>query len=314
MDWKQISGLVVGVVIGALLLTTLVMPVVSDATATEKTFTNEGYFRMTHYDTDTDITLTWTAENPMQVIVNDVVVPINYDVAGSVTIVADTSFIARLNTTTSNVSLSFIGPGGGTHTATVAATYTFSGGNATIVNTTDTDATYTTTYTDLYIPSLDGEFVMKKYDESAYINEDSYIFAYGLTRIKNSTGTIASPGAGFEFSGSIADGIEGRVWRGTDNVTVSNEQINYVADDKFIDLYKFDAITATATYHETIDDEPVTTDTTVTYNYLLVPHQVTAEYAEHLNDETNAILSMVPLLITVGIIMAVVGLFVIRRE
>lgn len=301
---NRFIGLIIGLVVGVLMIGSLLVPTITDATATEKTFTNDGYFRMTHYGTDTDVTLTWSAEDPKTMVVNDVAVPIGYDVVnGQVTIVADTTFIGRLNTTSTGVSFSFIGTGGGTHTATDSATYTFSNGTATIINVVDGQSTtYTSSYSDIYVPSLDGEFIMKKYDESAYVNEDSEIFAYGLTRIKNSSGTIPSPGAGFEFSGSIADGIEGRIWRGVDNVTVDNEQINYTANNKYIDLYQFDSITATATYHETSGEEEITTDTTVTYNYLLVPYQVTAELAQHFNTSEIAIIAVIPILFVVSLV------------
>lgn len=296
---------IITILVAVIMTATLLVPILSEEASSEKTFTNDGYFRMAHYGTDTDVTIAWSAENPKTMIVNDVAVPINYNVeGGQVTIVADTNFIVRLNASN---TMSYIAQTGGTHTAIESATYVFSGGSASITNTSDgTPTTYTTTYEDIYVPSLNGEFVMKEFDKTAYVNEDSEIFAFGLTRIKNSTGTIASPGAGFEFSGSIADGIEGRIWRGSDNVTVANEQINYTAVDAYVDLYKFDSITATATYHETIDDEPVDTDTQVTYNYLLVPYQVTSEKTQHLSDSVNSLIMIIPVLVICAILIVAV--------
>lgn len=310
------TAILVVAMVGCILVAGFI-PVVGESVSATTTFENDGYFRMTHYGTDADVVLTWSVDNPTQVVVNDVVVPVNYDVVGgAVTVVADTNFISRLNSPSSGYSLSYIGVGGGTHTATVSASYTFSNGSATIVNTIvggETE-TYSATYEDIYVPSIDGEFTMKKYDESAYINEDSFIFAYGNTRIKNSTGgVIASPGIGFEFSGSIADGVEGRVWRGPDTVTVADEQINYASVNGYIDLYSFDSITATATYTETVDDETVTTDTLLTYNYLLVPYQVTAEKAIHADDNTASIISMLPFILIMGIVIMFVGVVLVRR-
>lgn len=311
MDTKSIIAVIVGLMVAGLILVAFV-PVFTEVTATEDTYQNDGYFRMTHYGTDTDVTIEWSAENPKTMIVNDVAIPINYNVeGGQVTIVADTNFIVRLNASN---TMSYIAQTGGTHTAIESATYVFSGGTATITNTSDgTPTTYNTTYEDIYVPDLDGEFVMKEFDKTAYVNEDSEIFAFGLTRIRTSTGTTASPGAGFEFSGSIADGIEGRIWRGSDNVTVADEQINYVADSNHIDLYKFDSITATATYTETIEGETVTTDTQVTYNYLLVPYEVTAERTVHGDDVFNTVINIIPLLAGVGLLMAGVYYFITRK-
>ena len=320
MDWKQITGMVIGVVIGALLLTTLVIPIVSDATTTERTFTNEGYFKMTHYGVDDNLTVTWTYEKPNTITVNDEDVLIGFDVpSSSVTVIADTNFLVRMETDNTGAvyRIYYLASSANATNATVSgeqtASFTFSNGT---MNAVLPAGNRSASYTDVYLPDNDGLFVMKKYDTVAMLNSDSEVFALGVSRPNVAGGgTIAYPGTGLGFMGSIDDGVEGWVWRtGGYTTAVSNEEINAPKDDNYLNIYKFESITATVTITETVDEETVDTESAVTYNYLIVPYQVTSELTQHLDTNTITIMSIIPLLITVGLIVGVVGLFVIRRE
>lgn len=317
MDPKRIVMLVVGASVMVLIFSAILVPIVDDSTATEDTYTNEGYFRMTHYGIDEDVTLTWDVTKPKVVVVNDVEVPINYDVAnGQVTIVADTNFIVRLNNGASATTVSYIGPTGAAHTATVSAEFVFSNGDLAVTTVVESGTVnYTATYENIYVPSLDGPYTMKMYDKPAYVNADSHIFAYGMTRVNTSTGVMPAPGVGLEFDGNINDGITGRVWRyGNFPTTLSNETINSTVESSHADLYKFESITATATLSETVDEQTVTTDTEVTYNYLLVPYEVTADRTVTPDAATRALLSAIPIIAMIGIVLAVVGVAIVGRN
>ena len=306
---------IVGITIAVIVCAVVLIPVVQESTEITTTFTNDGYFRMTHYGTDTDITITWSSDKPKTFVVNDEEITINYDVSGgSVTVIADTNFLVRFNE--SSKSLTWVGTSGGSYGANESATFTFLEGtvNATLIANGNTQ-TRTTTYTDVYVPSLNGSFVMKKYDKPSYLNADSEIFAYGLSRVKLYDGTTSSsPGYGIEFNGSIEDGLTSRVWRGSDTLSLSNETINYTTDASYIDLFVFNDITATATITQTVDDEPVTTDTVITYNYLLVPYQVTAEKSVHLDQTSIQLINVIPILVIIGIVMLAVGTMIYYRR
>lgn len=310
-------ALVVSVVV-ALVVFGAVIPIFADTTQASDTYTNEGYFRMSHYDATTDHTLTWTYEEPNVVTVDNVKVPIDYNVAsGQTSIVIDTNFIVRYFTDSAGVvsGVSYLAGVSGTKVATVAnnetATFTFTSG--TMAADVGSYTGLTNTYTDIYLPTLDGPFTMKKADIDAYMNGDSEIVAYGTTRINSSTGLIGAPGVGLAFNGSIDDGATGFVWRNSDVATLSNIKVNGTEVSSHIDLYMFDSITATATYTETVDDETVTTDTLVTYNYVLVPYEVTAERAVHPDATLTAILDMLPFIIGAGLVVGAVAWFITRK-
>ena len=318
MESKNLLTLAITLTVGIILAGSLLMPVISDATETEHTFTNDGYFRMTHVDDTTDHTITWTYEKPNTITVDGTDVLIDYHVSnGQVTVIADTNWIVRLyNDGAGEVSaVAMVASTGGTASAQVidssTATISLTSGE---MSATFGNATRTGTYTDAWIPSNDGEFTMKKADKVAYINENSEIVGYGLSRVKTASGAASgSPGAGISLIGNIADGITANVWRGPE-VTLSDAQINAQMDATYLDIYKLDSITATAHYSETVDGETVVTDSTVTYNYLLVPYQVTSELTQHLNPGEIAILNALPVLIIVALVVMATGALYLKRD
>ena len=314
---KLVAG-ILAAAISIIVLASVLMPVLNDATTTEDTFTNEGYFRMTHYDTTTDQTLTWTYEKPSIATVDNVDVPINYKVKnGQVTVVADTNWIVRMyNDANGDPSgLSLVLPIGGTTGADVSnnatVTMSFSAGS---MSATFGTTSKTGTYTDIYLPSLDGSFLMKDANVDAYILPDSQVVGYGMTRVRTATGIQGSPGTGISLVGNYEDGIVASVWRAGDGTTVTNPQMNVTSDPNHIDLYTLQSITATATVTETIDEQTVTTDSTITYTYLLVPYEVTAERSIHLTDAMNGILSVIPILIIVAVLLGVLAVFIKIKE
>ena len=70
MEKMNVLTLIITLVVGVILTGALLGPVVSDATKTTETFTNEGYFTMDKYGTDTDITIVWDPADAKSVSVN----------------------------------------------------------------------------------------------------------------------------------------------------------------------------------------------------------------------------------------------------
>ena len=318
MEKKDLIIGVVGLTVCVIVAATVLMPILSDATKTTDTYTNEGYYKMSHFDNTTDHSFSWTYESPNVVTVDNQEVVISGILNKDVTIIADTNWLVRLSTDASGnvLRLSLVLSSGGTTTASVSDSHTISMTlESGAMSTTFAGTNKTASYDDVWIISNDGDMIMKKADVDSYLNGDSQVVGYGLTRIRNNAGGLTgSPGVGMMFIGSYDDGITGTVWRGGDNVSLSDETMNTVVDSSHIDLYKFSSITATATLTETVDDETVTTDTAVTYNYVIVPYEVTAERSIHFDTGTNAIINAIPIIIIVAMITMAVGFFLVKRE
>lgn len=293
MDWKQITGLVVGVVIGALLLVSIVVPVIDSATATEKTFENDGIY---YIESEGEHTVTLATGNSITVDDVSFVIPIGKEY----TVFASDDLLIRTNTGGTAYQLRGSVIAGSADIqftisdGTVAGTYVATGS--------ESPTSFSKTYTGFILATNEiTEAVMLPYErDAAYVNGDSPIMGRGLTN-------LISPGNDFryiQFNGTIDDGITIEPITG---YTFSTPTINYTQVNGYEDLYAITSITFTATY---TDSSPVN----VTYTAFIVPSEVTAELSQHLDSNSIAIMQIIPLLITVGIIMAVVGVFVMRRE
>lgn len=294
-----ISAFVVVVVLAAVL-----MPVLEDATDTEDTFTNEGgYYRMGEINAadDTEYTLSWVKTDTTILTINGVDFDANaaYGTAAT-TVVASENWMLRYH--------SIDGPSGylqyydGTSWAGDATTksmdITASNGTVTItyVMSTDVTNTKTVTYTKLYAimpDSTDDE--MKKPTETPYLLGDSSIYAMGVT--SGITGLI-------KIEGTINDGVDIDVI-GNNSETISNIVIDKTAVSGYKDLYKVSKIT--------FDVEISGVTTSCTYNFFIVPYEVTAEKSQHLDTNEIAIFGAIPVLVIVALLIGVLALYMRSR-
>lgn len=310
MDNKFI-GLMVGLTVGVLMVSGFLWPIVSDATATETTFTNEGYFRLAEIDATGSHEINWTYEKPNVVTVDGQDVTINYAVPnGQITVIADSNWIARmfLDGTGTVSSFAVVGASGGTAGASVADSATASielneGAMTATIGSTSRNGTYT----QAWIPSNTGAFVMKAPDEIAKINGDSKIVAYGLTRVRTASGAISGPpGFGISMIGTYNDGVETAIWRGTE-MTLSNPIIHATRNNAYEDIFELDKVTATGTYSEVVDEQTVTTESEIVYNQIIVPYQVTSEKSWHLDTTQIALVAAIGTLGAIVLIAAAAG-------
>ena len=303
----NILTLAIVLTVGVILAGSLLAPVINDATTTETTLINNGYMRMSHYDTTEDVTLEWDPAAPTIFTVNGEDVPITLDSSLnnlSVTILGDTNWVVRLDLKSNGDvnRLSYIPSSGSAVNATVAdnqsVSITMSGGS---MSGTMGTTSISNTYSDIYAPTLDGEYVMKKSNESAYIHADSFIFAYGLTFIGAAT-------LGIEISGDYEDGVTSSVWRGATNFEISDLTINATPNSKYVGTYDLQNITLNATKLDTSEV------TAVTYSYFLVPYEVTSELSQHLSDGEIAILKALPILIIAALVVMAAGSLYLKRD
>lgn len=318
MDIKTISVALAIVTVSAVIFGAL-LPMFQDVTATEDTFTNEGYYRMdkiTSSDSDT-LTILWDHTNPYGVTVNNTFVPINID--GMVSVLADTNFTVRLNkTSTTNMAIQWYSTTGGAFSADVLSgtdmTIICENGTATATRGEDSR---TGNYDVLYYPSINGPYVMKGANDVAYMIGDSVIFACGTSQIRKSDGgLIGSQALGVEIDGTIADGVSISVWRDLSDATTINTDsivLDYSEVSNYQSLYKLSKITFDAIYTETIDDAPVSVNNPITYSYFIVPYEVTAERSVTVDGPTGAVIDLIPLIVALSIVILAVGWFITRK-
>lgn len=303
MEGNKLLSLIVTLTVGIIFVGAMLGPIINDASDTEKTFTNDGLWRMkeiengdrwarngdaglwTYNGTDT-ITPAGSYSNSNIALGNDWCVRSNGQLRGH-TIggnPASPSFIAE------NDLVSFT-PGGGLN------------GNP---------------YQSLTGYGYDsaGEFVMLPYGESAYMNGGSALFATGSSSVDGAAVIV-------HIEGTINDAdIEivvdsNFVNSGTPvlgDLVITNKQINYTIVDGYIDLYKLESITFDVSFSMTIGDTTTSHSGSVNYSSYVVPYQVTAELSEHLDMGSIAILAAVPLMAIAALLLLVVRYFTAGRD
>lgn len=305
MDTKSITAVIIGLMVSGLILVAFV-PIFTEVTATEKTFTNEGYFTVSkHLDTDDDVTIGWEHTAPNKVTVNDtdVLLPTSN---GAWTIVGtETTALVRYSISNSVTTVQIFGTSPQVlcnttngYDCTIAITST----GVTLTSTADSGNTATASTTDpIWYVAPSGGYVMKLADKVAYVNGDSEIYAMGMSQIGGVGGKMMT------VNGNIDDGFTAEVVYPTSGYTTGDVTATYSEVGNYLDLYALDKFQFDATETST------STTTTQTYNYFIVPHEVTAELSVHGDDTFNTVINIIPLLAGVGLLMAGVYYFISRK-
>ena len=312
MDIKTISVAFVAIMVGAVAFGAM-LPIFQDVTATEDTFTNDGYFRMTKItDTDDDVTVTWDYTKPYIFTVNGVdnTVPTGVT-SGNVfpyTLMCSDTWALRFSVTDSGATISLQLYGSGADyiwyinsTSGYNVTCTFESGTFSISR--EGGAVTTQSYTTAYVIDNTGDYVLKKGNSPAYLHKDSVIYSVG-----RSYGTFGGTSTfmNVNVQATIEDGATISLIYPTSGYTVTNETIHYSKVTSSEDLYKFSNIT-----FDVVDGSSNTYS--AVYGQVIVPYQVTAERTAQGGDGFNTIVDLIPLVIGMGLLLIAVWWFVVRK-
>ena len=309
MDNKFI-GLMVGLTVGVLMVSGFLWPIVSDATATETTFENDGYFYMQKItaNDETVHVLKYATDGTNQ--------NISFELDGTeidtstwptsplnVTIATDgETWVMRGSGTNEYVGLQGVGSTinfGGHNSRT--ATVTFDSGTVTVERTvynpdtgqTTAGSTLNSSYTDLWLISpTPTDYVMKKADKTAYLLDDSEYLAMGIT-------TISQWNTAVKITGTVEDFTSTIVYPPNLTTTVTNKAIDSETVSGYKELNALNKLTFT------INDGTTTVD--ATYSYFIVPAEVTAEKAQHLDTTQIALVAAIGTLGAIVLIAAAAG-------
>lgn len=300
-----ISAFVVVVVLAAVL-----MPVLGDATDTDDTFTNEGYFHMTKYDMSTDVTIYWDHTTPTKLTVNgetyDVDTPVNQFVSLAI---GDTWYFRYANGVSNFYTQMSYGGVTSLAASTTAGTdlqVVCSAGTATgtVLNNGAVSSTQTVSYTELYVLSGDtGDYVTKKSTDKVYMAADSEFLGLGSTAIGSSGSCIC------RVEGSIEDDASVTVIAASTGLTLTVKSGSIAITDT--------ALTKNIGYQLSKIDftlvDGSSNEYNVTYSYFIVPSEVTLEKTEHLTGNEIALLAAIPALVIIALLIGVIAIFARSR-
>lgn len=296
---NKLIPIVLTLVVGIILAGSVLMPVLNDATKTTDTFENSGYFHMEKYGTDTDITIVWDPADAKSVSVNGEKYNPNTPVNQFVNIAIGDNWYFRYADGGANtyVQVSYGGVDlvAGSNTDGVSVSVTCSGGTATI---TKASVTQTMTYTELYVISDDGAYVMKNANETVTVAGDTEFIGLGVT-------SLGTGRAVLKVTGDVDNGADVTVIGSIPSeATISDVNVSATA----LDNYKGYSL-SNVTFTVTMDS----VDYPATYNYFIVPASVTLELTEHLTPGQIALMGAIPIMVIVALLMAAVGAIAYRR-
>lgn len=299
----NVLTLAITLTIGVILAGSLLMPVLSDATTTEKTFTNSGVFNYGIFTPDDEYTLEYDASDG-SIVVNGETVPAFDAMNKTYSIVATDNFIARFGQNSGGYFCQCIGTDTNNNNFAdggLTATFTISSGNLSLtwIKSDSTTVTKTVSFDEMYaiVPTAD-EAILKVSTDKVYIKGDSELYASGLTTVTNWTNI-------FHFEGTYTDGITISSPNLSD-ATYDNIKWNIEPVAGYLDLYELTSIEFDITDN----------DTTVhaTYSYFGVPSSVTAELSQHLAPGEIAILNALPILVIVALVVMAAGALYLKRD
>lgn len=277
---------IVGLVIALVVVGMVLVPFVTDATTTEKTFENDGLYYMTNPTESVHVEFLGGTEWRINGEILD------YTVLGATNIIVfDDSFIRNVGQVRGDITTSFNDADFTIDNGTITGTY--NNGTGII------DWTYTER---CYIATNDkSAWTMTSNTGGWYIKSDSQITGIGLTTVKDSDGNNQ-----IIVIHADAVGLEATVTTTTAAVTISDIAVNATPVNGYNDLYEFTSITFKATWGTNV--------TNCTYNIVIVPSEVTAELSQHASNIEITLYQMIPILVVLGLIVAIVGMFAYNRH
>ena len=278
---NRITGLVIALVVGGLLVGGLLIPSIEGMTDTETTLENTGVY----YITDDEQAHTIVFEPNNLLIDNEVV---NMPSTGEYTILATDKIVMR----------TYLGGGalqirGNVSGNVKEGTFTIENGtiNGTYIDSGDQSTkTISSEYTDFIIATNEKtDMVMKSYAGGAYLLGDSVIMGRGVVALQTPT-TIYRY---MQFNGTIAGGI---TVDDLPDFTISNVMINTTEATDYIGVSNFVSVTFDVTHNNS------GTVTQVTFTAVVVPAEITAEKAQHMDATQIAMFGVISILGIVALV------------
>ena len=310
MEKTNLLTLAITLTVGIILAGSLLMPVINDATETERTLTNEGYYRMAQVAEDH--TISWDHTAPKIITIDDE----DKDLSSldfsqwNYTIFGGYDFLMRMSSTGIQV---YIGQVGATNTFLSANTTNGNDITATITTSSvefnvtnagvDVLSQALTLTEDTYIIDDSGDYVMKTRESGAYIKDkSSIILLMGVTR------TYGTNDVSLFASGTVEDGLDFNLYRGvaTYPATIESTTFDATENASYKGVSQLNKITIVV--------EQNSVDYNFVYSYFLVPYEITAELSQHLSSGEIAIMNAIPFMIIAALVVMAAGALYLKRE
>lgn len=285
-------GIIVSIMVGVIMIGGVLVPVLNDAAADSTTFNNrtDSMFEMVEINENSNYVFEWKYTDPTHAIVNGEIVSLK---SASIICNADT-FLIRYGSDSTGYYLQGVGSTGNIFVTSGGSTpkdLTITIADGTLTATATGTESVTTPVSDGFAIAPSGDWVMKSPDQIAYLHGDSRIVAMGLT-------FMDVWNRGFYIDGTV-NSVNVTCFN-SETFTISNIVINSSVNEKYTDLYELDKISFTASNGTDSWD--------ATYNYFIVPAEITAEkVAGSPLGEYSGLVFTIPVIVIVSLLVAAVA-------
>lgn len=291
---NKLIPLCITLVVGIILAGSILMPVLNHATEVERTFTNEGLWRMSAFEEGDVWEMSeagvWTLNGEPAITTDNsnssVIIGDDWTIRGTGAIYGHTIY---------NVT-----------PATVTVTV---GDDSTSVN------SGTISNVNGFGVNPEGNYLMTEYNKPVYIKGDTSITSIYATGYTN----VATYGVVIHIEGSVNDGVTVTCstinnTSALSNFTVSNLVVDAPAVEGYNDLYKLKGITFTLDFDYTAGGTTTHKTGDVSYSSYVVPYEVTAERTVHFTSGENALINAIPIMVIIALVVAAAGAIYIGRK
>lgn len=288
MEKTNLLTLVVTLTVGIILAGSLLMPVISDATKTEQTFTNVGLYYMEVEPEDSN-EYNYVFDGTKWTLDGDALTTYS----GYNVIVTDTLLI-RGNGQVRGAQFTNMS------TADLTVTNNAITGSYTVSSDPSTPIAVNWSFTKFYgeTTGVADYFMSDPAHNTTYVTSTTVIEGFGVTDVGTSHPAI-------ELHGSIEGGVTVSVGEGFE---ISDVEINYAPVDGYVDLYSWESVTFTLTKISTSES------VNATYSVVVIPTEITAELSQHLDAGEIALINALPVIVIIGLVLAAVGAIFIRNR
>lgn len=299
----KIVGISIAAVLVVIVLASVLMPVLDDATTVNESFENDG-IRMAKLNDDSSLTIVWDHTAPNSVTIGSNVIDMTQTAGTMQMVCASENFYLRWYSVSDTVKGVQLYNGttrlDGNLSSGKDLTVTIASGSVTATNGTDTG---TFTLGDhAFVRDAAGAYVLSDSASPVKVLGNTEINVLAMSQVMSNS----YPPIGVFASGSVDDGMEYTSFYSTYTATFADSAVSSTSVSGFEDLYDVDKCTVSLT------QEGITK--AATYNTIIVPLEISAERAVHLSDGANMLLSTIPVMIILAIIMGIVAAVIIRQR
>lgn len=294
MESKNLLTLAITLTVGIILAGSLLMPVLNDATTTEHKIINTGAYNMT--DVDDDYSIIYDPSGKLTI--GDKEIAFSDLPTTAITLASAKDMLLRMQNIADQSYGVWLFKGDDTprnvasNSSTETVTITINNGHITWGN---SDITYTSDES-VRLIDPDGAYVMTDANKPATVLQDTtVIIGNGTTQVNSWTNRFYIEGTAEDITVTPSSGI-----------TVSNITVNTTEISQYKEAVKLNSVTFTAT------DGTNTVD--ATYNRVIVPVEIDAELAQHLDNGQIAIMNAIPIMIIVALVAMAAGALYFKRD